>query len=319
MSSICQPLREITIADSLTSTCALVMNCGYTRSAFFKHISKHMPDSVTNKTMKRWMTGENIPRIGNFSAENMRDLIYSLLTDIYVNDTISMLSDYYQVLCPTFDMHELDILSDHQQRFNQLVIYLTDIAFQVQLSGTTIPSSLYTENVAKDLLKKQQHINADVSTIFEDVHLSVHMPVVSFTVRYFLRHVQNGKNEFLAEWNRIPLNRDYEFQKNSSENTYTVKIPSATPSIGFQFKCFAVCAESNAATLVNALKAHFNYASAIFNKHLDKSNEHYHDEKGIFPLVDISRINSKRIWFLLPNFHTYITFDPYINNYYSKP
>lgn len=308
MSSGRKPLKKITITESLQATCEITRKHLYTKADFITTISRYLKNKVSEKTIIRWVNGSNVPRASNFSAEHMKGLIELLLERMYKNKEEAMVSDYCGVLDTqfNFDIQELNIIVDPQQKFNRLISILTDTAFREQ-------------NDDKIIIVKQQYINADPRDLLKEVFLSIRVPEVSFPVQYYLRHVQNGKNEFLPENDRLPLNRDYEFQKTASNNIYTVQIPSVTPQIGFQFKCFAKCEERYASSLASALKAHFKYSSAKFREHLDESAQYYQDHWGRkFPLVDFSSSNSGKVWFLLPDYSVYITFDPYINNFCGK-
>lgn len=163
-----------------------------------------------------------------------------------------------------------------------------------------------------------QRINAGAGhLVLESIPLTIHVPDVPFPVEYYLRHVQNGKNEFLPVNDRLPLNMDYKFEKSAERGEYSVTVPYATRRQGFQFKCYAICDEQNADALVEALKKYLPYDRAPFKGNVAMDSLCYMDSNGhAFPLVEVSGLDPRIVWFLLPNYSVYITHDPFINNYY---
>lgn len=163
----------------------------------------------------------------------------------------------------------------------------------------------------------RRRLNADGKRlILEDVAITITVPRTPFPVEYYLRHVQNGQNEFLPENDRIPLNLDYPFHR-VSEDIYTAVVKDVTLRQGFQFKCFGVCGEVHTDQLVCALREHLRYQDSPFRSGVTSDALCYADPAGRqFPLVEASMLRRGVVWFLLPQYGVYITRDPFINNYY---
>lgn len=155
------------------------------------------------------------------------------------------------------------------------------------------------------------------SGLLETVTLRIRLPQAPFPVDYFLRHVQNGKNEFLPAGDWIPLNLDYPFRQETAEGDHAVTIPWATRRQGFQFKCYALCAREHGAALTAILQGHFRYDRAPFRHHVAGDPPWYTDDRGRdFPLVEVSGLDDRVVWFILPNYGVYVTEDPFLNNYF---
>ena len=184
--------------------------------------------------------------------------------------------------------------------------------------GATAPWSPSVNPAAQGPAAFSRGINAGAgSLMLERVPLTIRVPDVPFPVEYYLRHVQNGKNEFLPVDDRLPLNMDYKFERDPERGEYSVTVPYATRRQGFQFKCYAICDEENAGALVKALKKYLPYDRASFKGNVAMDSLCYMDANGrAFPLVEVSGLDPRVVWFLLPNYGVYITHDPFINNYY---
>ena len=313
MNPYLESLESITIGHSLRFTREVVERKGINHNAFKQQILSQIFSAknrvIDPRTVDRWINGERIPHSSNFSDTDMNSLISHYLKTAYNNQEQIMLNEYKIALSSKFSI-------DENISFSDLRIFLTCTAFNKKKKKTPFDAVLHPPETYR-------YINTSPSDIlFEPFELTISVPELSFPVKYYVRHVQNGKSFFLPEYDRLPLNRDYEFQ-NNSENLYSALIPSTTPQFGFQFKCYAICDAQCADTLAASLKTHFNYTSSVFSNHINETSLHYHDNQNgqirKFPIIDISKSDKTRVWFLLPNYKTYITVDPYINNYCSKP
>lgn len=114
----------------------------------------------------------------------------------------------------------------------------------------------------------------------------------------------------------MPVNRNIKFERSGEGPRAMMAVIEDVPvDIGFQFKCYAKCAPKNVPQLCELMAAHIDYSHARFRT--DDGRTYYskqYDEE--LELIATSFVEPDTVWFILPNYTVYATFDPFINNYF---
>lgn len=328
------PLKQLptlTLSDSFNIYLTLP---GKNLTSFHRELCelKADPDYVNIKTVTRWRKGESRPREGLFTPDDFKHIFMNSLSDSFSGRENMMLDHIADFLKNTlkYDISIVESAANINTRaaFSALI----DIISSTTLSEEKSPIRLYlrqlesidaknstapaaenaAENSTKDLDK---HSEAPTQQLGSAI-VKFTAPPTPFDVTYWLRHVKNGKDEFLSGSDKMPINRNIKFEPTDDGSRRLQAVVENVPSnIGFQFKCFARCARENAAQLGQLLADHIDYSNAVFKTADGHSfySKQYDEE---LELISTSRAEPETVWFILPDYSVYVTFDPFINNYF---
>lgn len=154
----------------------------------------------------------------------------------------------------------------------------------------------------------------------QKVTLSVQLPPLE-GVKYAFQYIRSG----MDEWDeKGPLENRWVYMVKHDDDRYSVSFEDVPTAWGFQFKCCAECGtEEDAVVVCETLKAHFYslYQQSKFPEYengtvfVDTANGRERE----FELVHRSTAHGRKVWFILPWYHPYVTSDknhPFLNNYY---
>lgn len=152
---------------------------------------------------------------------------------------------------------------------------------------------------------------------YQTVKISVKLPTLE-NARYYLYYVRAGKNEW--DHKGALVNKEF-LMKSGTDGIFSVSLEDVPVNLGFQFKCYAQCeTEKDMDAVSQTLQEYFFplYQSSRFSEY-QNGTVYVNDADG----KEINLISSSKqenvVWFILPEYHPYITDDkqhPFLNNYY---
>lgn len=316
---------------------------------------KNVTDYVNIKTVTRWRKGESLPRETVFSPEDFRQIFMNCLNDSFfgrektmfdliadflkntLNYDISAVEraanvDLNAAFSALIEIISLTTLSEEKNRADLIIKRFDNIADGTENAGlNNINADINKINSNKiDAASANNAVNAIKTNISDNAAANQNSaasgrgqavvkfsaPPVPFEVTYWLRHVKNGKDEFLSGSEMMPLNRNIQFLPLSEGSRDMQAVVDDIPlNIGFQFKCFAKCDRKNVAQLRELLSKHIDYSDAVF-KTINGSSFYSKKYDEELELIAGSSAEPETVWFILPNYTVYVTFDPFINNYF---
>lgn len=202
------------------------------------------------------------------------------------------------------DLHQIEKVRKFKEKYRNKGIYCsiksTDEFRRLLLNHLT----LYIQQFDETSLKEPEG-----SSVFDEVRnidISITVPKLDFLVDYYIIHVKDGKDEWLPNDKKMPINQRIKMiQSSNNPNVYSATI-ATHGNIGFQFKCYAKCDYEHISELIEALK---NFYGA----------PPYYKVKYKHPSVKQGSTDNY-VWFILPQYHVYETIDafhPFLNNYYN--
>ncbi len=303
-------------------------------NSFYNELCSIKNDShyVNIKTIFRWRMGESRPRKNTISPEDMRRIFCAALSKAYSNREHLMLSfiihslecepfefdvteiksacdaDPRATLSTVVDLFSFTVLGSEAEPLQPLIKQLHSIA--IGNSPSVVPLPFGDASQYKDVNSDNNKHHTGSAVI------KFTPPLTPFDVEYYVRHIKNGKDEFLSGNNLMPINKNIKFEPsdNMSRSMHAV-INDVPLDIGFQFKCFAKCDPKNVDQLQRLLSAHIDYSHARFKTEDQKTHYSKHYDENL-DLIAASFAEDGTVWFILPNYVAYVTFDPFINNYF---
>lgn len=155
---------------------------------------------------------------------------------------------------------------------------------------------------------------------YRSVKISVKLPTLE-NARYYLQYVRAGKDD----WDHKGALENTRYRMVPEvDGIFSVFLEKIPINLGFQFKCYAQCKTvKDTDAVYQKLREHFSplYRSSRFPEY-QNGRVYVSDvngRKSEFALVDYPVAGKRRIWFILPEYHPYVTGDkdhPFLNNYY---
>lgn len=157
-----------------------------------------------------------------------------------------------------------------------------------------------------DLTNMKYQDSQSVLKEARNVDIAITVPKLDFSVEYYIMYVKDGKDEWLPDNYKLPVNRRIKMvPAPNNSDLYTATI-TTHGNIGFQFKCFAKCDPQYIDELIEALRD-FYKAPPYYTVRC----KHPSVKKGTY---------DDYVWFILPQYRIYETSDslhPFLNNYYD--
>lgn len=300
---------------------------------------------LNSKTVDRWCEGLRRPRKGNLSPDDMRNIFINVLCINYSGNDQSLLSEIINTLKGdgfNFDTSDIeaaaavntgaaisivfDILSFtmlKNGKVKQLELFREQLRAIADGTAENIPESPAAGFRSRGIVDAPNSAFGSAAGSGSDngirtgsAVIKFNAPPVPFDVEYFVRHIKNGKDEFLSGADLMPVNRNIKFERSGEGPRAMMAVIEDVPvDIGFQFKCYAKCDPKNVPQLCELMAAHIDYSHARFRT--DDGRTYYskqYDEE--LELIATSFVEPDTVWFILPNYTVYATFDPFINNYF---
>lgn len=301
---------------------------------------------LDRKTIDRWSSGHTrFPREDNLSPEDMRKIFINVLLTNYSGTDQTLLSKIINILKGDgfhFDTSDIEAAADvntgaalsivfdilsfamlDKGKVEQIDLFTGQLRAIADGTAENIPESPSAGSVSGGIGDAPQTSFGSAAGSGSDngirtgsAVIKFNAPPVPFDVEYFVRHIKNGKDEFLSGADLMPVNRNIKFERSGEGPRAMMAVIEDVPvDIGFQFKCYAKCDPKNVLQLCELMAAHIDYSHARFRT--DDGRTYYskqYDEE--LELIATSFVEPDTVWFILPNYTVYATFDPFINNYF---
>ncbi len=345
-----RPLSSLTLQDTLN---LYLMFPGKDLTTFRDELCALKTDPTQHvivKTVKRWRNGESRPRKSALTPEELRYIFIGILNNtFFTGNTDMMLSSIVRDLkSSAFNFDTSDIESAAEVDAASALSVVFDILSFTVLDGNSCDQLM--------LLTDRLHAIAEGSYDNDDSEIDFNLtsagafsvsadrtsaahasseyfdhndslrigravikftaPPLPFDVDYYVRYIKNGKDEFLSGKDLMPVNKNIKFKPSGDgPRSMQAVIDNIPLDIGFQFKCFAKCDPKNVPQLCELLAAHIDYSNARFKT--DDLKTHYSKRYDAeLELIATSVAEPGTVWFMLPDYTAYVTFDPFLNNYF---